>query len=112
MAEPRLSDILTIAEEELSRIVLDIHDGPVQYIFTALSILTGIQEEIAHDPAKADLMPDLAARILALRNQVVFGGVSPAGISAAFAGGDYSGVGAATRRGNQYARSPHARKCA
>lgn len=60
MAETRLSDILTIAEEELSRIVLDIHDGPVQYIFTALSILTGIQEEIANDPAKADLMPDLA----------------------------------------------------
>ena len=54
------SNFLTIAEEELSRIVLDIHDGPVQYLFTALSILTRIQDEIEDDPAKKDLIPEIA----------------------------------------------------
>lgn len=60
-SEPRpSSQILTIAEEELSRIVLDIHDGPVQYLFTALSLLTRLQNRIEHDPDKADLLPELA----------------------------------------------------
>ncbi|HEY80607.1 MAG TPA: hypothetical protein G4O05_05950 [Caldilineae bacterium] len=53
-------DILTITEEELSRIVLDIHDGPVQYLFTALTLLTTIQDKIAEDPAQQALMPDVA----------------------------------------------------
>jgi len=52
--------ILTLTEEELSRIILDIHDGPVQYLFTALSLLTGIQQEAAQGPAPADLAPRLA----------------------------------------------------
>ncbi len=39
--------ILSVAEDELSRIVLDIHDGPVQYLFTALSLLTSLQNELA-----------------------------------------------------------------
>lgn len=34
---------LPLTEEELSRIVLDIHDGPVQYLFAALSQLTLLQ---------------------------------------------------------------------
>lgn len=51
--------ILTVTEEELSRIILDIHDGPVQYLFTALSLLTGIQQEAAHQ-APPDLSPRLA----------------------------------------------------
>jgi signal transduction histidine kinase len=38
--------ILTVTEEELSRIVLDIHDGPVQNLFAALSLLTRLQNEI------------------------------------------------------------------
>ena len=42
--------ILSVAEDELSRIVLDIHDGPVQYLFTALSLLTSLQNELS-DPA-------------------------------------------------------------
>jgi signal transduction histidine kinase len=42
--------ILSVAEDELSRIVLDIHDGPVQYLFTALSLLTGLQNENSDDP--------------------------------------------------------------
>ncbi|MEZ4580187.1 MAG: hypothetical protein R3A10_00800 [Caldilineaceae bacterium] len=40
--------MLSVAEEELSRIILDIHDGPVQYLFTALSLLTGVQDEDSH----------------------------------------------------------------
>jgi signal transduction histidine kinase len=39
--------ILSVTEEELSRIVLDIHDGPVQNLFAALSLLTRLQNEIA-----------------------------------------------------------------
>ena len=44
--------ILSVAEDELSRIVLDIHDGPVQYLFTALSLLTSLQNDLA-DPQPA-----------------------------------------------------------
>lgn len=43
--------ILSVAEDELSRIVLDIHDGPVQYLFTALSLLTSLQNELGDAPA-------------------------------------------------------------
>ncbi|MFN8470089.1 MAG: hypothetical protein U0X20_31330 [Caldilineaceae bacterium] len=46
------SRILSVAEDELSRIVLDIHDGPVQYLFTALSLLTSLQNDLA-DPQPA-----------------------------------------------------------
>jgi signal transduction histidine kinase len=52
--------MLTVTEEELSRIILDIHDGPVQYLFTALSLLTGIQQEAAEQTTPADLSPRLA----------------------------------------------------
>lgn len=52
--------MLTVTEEELSRIILDIHDGPVQYLFTALSLLTGIQQEVSGDTARPDLPPRLA----------------------------------------------------
>jgi signal transduction histidine kinase len=51
--------ILSVAEDELSRIVLDIHDGPVQYLFTALSLLTGLQNELAD----AGGNPELKARL-------------------------------------------------
>ncbi|MBI5927786.1 MAG: hypothetical protein HY862_00640 [Chloroflexi bacterium] len=40
--------ILSVTEEELSRIVLDIHDGPVQNLFAALSLLTRLQNGISH----------------------------------------------------------------
>lgn len=52
--------MLSLAEAELSRIVLDIHDGPVQYLFTALSLLTGIQQELAAQLPDSDLSPRLA----------------------------------------------------
>lgn len=40
--------ILTVTEEELCRIVLDIHDGPVQKIFSALSRVNHLQYVTAH----------------------------------------------------------------
>jgi signal transduction histidine kinase len=46
--------ILSVTEEELSRIILDIHDGPVQYLFAALSSLTRIQHQL--DSGKVDSM--------------------------------------------------------
>ncbi len=39
--------IIAVTEEELSRIVLDIHDGPVQNLFAALSLITRLQNEIS-----------------------------------------------------------------
>src|SRR5262245_9190178 len=38
--------ILSVTEEEINRIVLDIHDGPVQYLFAALSLLTQVQHGV------------------------------------------------------------------
>ena len=38
--------ILSVTEEELSRIILDIHDGPVQYLFAALSLLAQIRHQL------------------------------------------------------------------
>ncbi|MEZ4869625.1 MAG: sensor histidine kinase [Caldilineaceae bacterium] len=57
---PPSQRILTVTEEELSRIILDIHDGPVQYLFTALSLLTGLQQEAAQQSVPGDLSPRLA----------------------------------------------------
>lgn len=59
-AETPARSLLSVNEEELSRIVLDIHDGPVQYLFTALSLLTGIQQEIGEQLPGSDLPPRLA----------------------------------------------------
>ena len=50
--------ILPVTEEELTRIVLDIHDGPVQYIFAALSVLGNViakQESEKGDDQPEDL---------------------------------------------------------
>ncbi len=52
--------ILSVAEDELSRIVLDIHDGPVQYLFTALSLLTSLQNELSEPPTDPKLLARLA----------------------------------------------------
>lgn len=40
--------ILAVTEEELQRIVLDIHDGPVQNLFAALSQLTLLKTRLNH----------------------------------------------------------------
>ncbi len=41
-------DMLAINEEEFGRIILDIHDGPVQNMFAALSQVNLIQTQLAH----------------------------------------------------------------
>ncbi len=54
--------ILAVTEEELSRIVLDIHDGPVQYLFASLSLLARVQHQVesrADDPTCKELLPEL-----------------------------------------------------
>lgn len=49
--------ILSVTEEELSRIILDIHDGPVQYLFAAMSLLARVQHQLEMQPN-----PDLALK--------------------------------------------------
>ncbi len=44
-------DMLAINEEEFGRIILDIHDGPVQNMFAALSQVNLIQTQLAHGMA-------------------------------------------------------------
>ncbi len=39
--------LLAVAEEEIQRIVLDLHDGPVQNIFAALSQLTSLRARMS-----------------------------------------------------------------
>ncbi len=43
--------LLATSERELQRIVLDMHDGPVQDIFAALSQLQVLERSLATDPA-------------------------------------------------------------
>ena len=45
--------ILSVTEEELSRIILDIHDGPVQYLFAALSLLARVEHQIEQKSAES-----------------------------------------------------------
>ncbi|KPV53025.1 histidine kinase [Kouleothrix aurantiaca] len=51
--------ILSVAEEELQRIVLDIHDGPVQKLFALSSHLALLQAQLGDTPpeARATLEP-------------------------------------------------------
>jgi hypothetical protein len=46
--------LLAVTEEELQRIVLDIHDGPVQNLFAALSQLTLLRARISNLQPPAD----------------------------------------------------------
>src|SRR5438105_13106800 len=43
--------LLATSERELQRIVLDMHDGPVQDIFAALSQLQVLERALAGDPS-------------------------------------------------------------
>ncbi|MFZ1400006.1 MAG: sensor histidine kinase [Candidatus Promineifilaceae bacterium] len=45
------SRILAVTEEELKRIILDLHDGPVQQLFAAQSQLRGLQTRLNRDEA-------------------------------------------------------------
>lgn len=42
--------LLAVTEEELQRIILDIHDGPVQNLFAALSQLTVVRRRLGESP--------------------------------------------------------------
>lgn len=59
--------LLAVTEEELQRIVLDIHDGPVQNLFAALSQLSIVRRRLADFPDVAtECAPQLqtAAQLL------------------------------------------------
>lgn len=45
------SRILAVTEEELKRIILDLHDGPVQQLFAAQSQLRSLQMRLSRDEA-------------------------------------------------------------
>ena len=45
--------LLAVTEEELQRIILDIHDGPVQNLFAALSQLSVARRRLAEFPEAA-----------------------------------------------------------
>lgn len=60
---------LEIAEHEVGRIILDIHDGPVQNIFAALSQLYVVQRRIAqHEPRVDDELERIRRSISLLEN--------------------------------------------
>ena len=59
--------LLAVTEEELQRMVLDIHDGPVQNLFAALGQLSVVRARLgALDQAASDCLPPLtrAVRLL------------------------------------------------
>lgn len=49
------SRILPVTEEELQRIVLDIHDGPVQKVFAAMSQVTLLQKQLNRSGTLTDI---------------------------------------------------------
>jgi signal transduction histidine kinase len=53
--------MLHVSERELQRILLDIHDGPVQYMYAALSQVELLRRAVAASPAADD--PELRERI-------------------------------------------------
>lgn len=55
--------LLAITEEELSRIVLDIHDGPVQNLFASLSLLTHLQHRVSAQSCEVPELPETLARV-------------------------------------------------
>jgi len=46
--------LLAVTEEELQRIILDIHDGPVQNLFAALSQLALLRARLGNSPLTTD----------------------------------------------------------
>lgn len=52
--------ILSVTEEELQRIILDIHDGPVQKLFAALSQLSSLEGRMAYADAPEEWQVELA----------------------------------------------------
>ncbi len=52
--------ILSVTEEELQRIILDIHDGPVQKLFAALSQLSSLDARMAYSEVPDEWQMELA----------------------------------------------------
>ncbi len=65
MAESGLpgSRLLAVTEEELQRIVLDGHDGPVQYLFAALAQLTALRARLEADGAPTSYIAPVARAV-------------------------------------------------
>ncbi|GAB4438683.1 MAG: hypothetical protein OHK0015_32650 [Chloroflexi bacterium OHK40] len=59
---------LEIAEREVGRIILDIHDGPVQNIFAALSQLYVVQRRLGPGPEHAEELERLSRSISLLEH--------------------------------------------
>ena len=55
--------LLALTEEELQRIVLDVHDGPVQYLFAALAQLTALRARLDADGAPRAYAVSLARAV-------------------------------------------------
>ena len=62
--------LLAVTEEELQRIVLDIHDGPVQNLFAALSQLSIVRRRLADKPDHASATPPLNIAIQLLESSL------------------------------------------
>lgn len=56
-------EILSVLEEELNRIVLDVHDGPVQNLFAVLSLLTQAQHELQTDEPDLEVLSNQLQQI-------------------------------------------------
>jgi signal transduction histidine kinase len=63
---PTSSRILSVTEEELSRIILDIHDRPVQYLFAALSLLAGVQRQLSTQDSPDPLLVSTVDQITSM----------------------------------------------
>ena len=80
--------LLSVTEEELRRIVLDIHDGPVQKIFASLNVMVHLRATADATPATKNrmmplLLPDMIRVIdmleLSLREIRTFLGIPKCG---------------------------------
>jgi signal transduction histidine kinase len=55
--------ILAVTEEELQRIILDIHDGPVQKLFAALSQVSLLQSRASHGAVPQEQLVPMLNRV-------------------------------------------------
>ncbi len=62
-APPHGSRLLALTEEELRRLVLDVHDGPVQYLFAALSQHATVRARLEADAAPAPYLTPVCRTI-------------------------------------------------
>lgn len=63
--------LLAVTEEELQRIVLDVHDGPVQNLFAALSQLTLLRSRLESKPGNEDCAGVLTNTVKLLESSLV-----------------------------------------